>query len=147
MMSTQEELFLQQINREVVDLRKEYEQREIQMNRLRKLWTTIAVTLLGAAITMGAASIKMMANHDVRIETLETTSRSHVTWDIYLDYTEFMNLKFKAFEAIYNGTFPEKYPEFSRQLENLEKIIIQRRTGTTRSGKSTSIKRNGTVQQ
>jgi len=147
MMSESEREFLDQITDKIKALRGEYEKREDQMRHSRNMWRTIAAVVLAAAITLGATNITLIANHDVRIETLETTSRSHVTWDIYLDYTEFMNLKFKAFEAIYNGTFPEKYPEFSQQLENLEKIIIQRRTGTTRSGKSTSIKRNGTVQQ
>lgn len=118
-MSTKEEEFLAEIDRK-------FQLREEQFKRQRNMLITLAVVLLGTALTLGAANISTIANHEERLNMLEQGYRSFVPWELYADYTEFMSLKFRAFEALYEGTFPEKYPEFSVQLENLERSMLQR---------------------
>lgn len=124
-MSTKEEEFLAEIDRK-------FQLREEQFKRQRNMLLTLAVVLLGTALTLGAANISAIANHGERINRLEQGYQSFVPWELYADYTEFMNLKFRAFEALYEGTFPEKYPEFSVQLENLERSMLRRYQPTAR---------------
>ena len=127
--------FLDQITSEIKLLRDEYKKRDDQMRRSRQMWMTIAGLLLAAAITLGATNITMVANHAVRIETLEERYRDVTPYTHFVDYVEFMNLKFRAFEALYNGSFPEKYREFSDQLNRIEQQLLAKQRSPVRGEK------------
>lgn len=128
-MSDSERRFLDEIREEFSRRLSDYDQRH---QKARQLWMTIAGLLLAGAITLGAANITLVANHGVRIDTLEDRYKDITPYTHFIDYVDFMNLKFRAFESLYQGTFPEQYKSFSDELHRMEQTMIQRQRTQTR---------------
>jgi hypothetical protein len=146
-MGDQEQDFLKEIKQQYNRLIEVYDKREKQFKRIRGWFVAGLIGMAAVVVSLGYYQIRTVAVNTTEINNLKKEQLllnekwQHSTpWEIYVHFTEYWSLQYEAMISLYQGSFPERFPEFYRKMEDLRKYIMQARETNIRGSTESSDK-------